>query len=231
MGCKRGETTGSLKTVYGSAGGDLGKIDTGDRLDRCKHIPVNALALLPVCVLGLGFGVGLTLFAAAWLGLAGGLDLALANGGSRPLVTNAISGPYELQIGIFPGDPKVGNLHVSIQVNAADGGAPVTDATVLVSASGPAGAADVPPVQAVNMPQSPQFYETDLPLDAVGSWTLTVETESGLGPATLEVPFQVTEPDGIDIIYVIAGGVALIALSLWILERIGKRQKRKPAKS
>ena len=193
--------------------------------------PVKALALLPVCVLGLGSGIGLTLFAAAWLGLAGGPDLALANGGSRPLVTNAISGPYELQIGIFPGDPKVGNLHVSIQVNAADGGAPVTDATVLVSASGPPGAADMPPVQAVNMPQSPQFYETDLPLDAVGSWTLTVETESGLGPAGLEIPFQVTEPDGIDIIFVIAGGVALIALSLWILERIGKRQKRKPAKS
>ena len=231
MECTHGETTGSLKTVYGSAGGDLGTMDTGDRLDRCKHIPVKALALLPVCVLGLGFGIGLTLFAAAWLGLAGGPDLALANGGSRPLVTNAISGPYELQIGIFPGDPKVGNLHVSIQVNAADGGAPVTDATVLVSASGPPGAADVPPVQAVNMPQSPQFYETDLPLDTVGSWTLTVETESGLGPAGLEIPFQVTEPDGIDIIFVIAGGVALIALSLWILERIGKRQKRKPAKS
>ena len=200
-------------------------------MDRCKHIPVKALALLPVCGLGLRIGIGLILFIAAWLALADGPDLALANGGSRPLVTDAISGPYELQIGIFPGDPKVGNLHVSIQVNAADGGAPVTDATVMVSASGPVGAANVPPVQAVNMPQSPQFYETDLPLDTVGSWTLKVETQSGLGPASLGIPFQVTEPDGIDIIFVVAGGVALVALSLWILERIGKRQKRKPAKS
>ena len=191
----------------------------------------EGVSAVAVCVLGLRFGIGLTLFAAAWLALAGGPDVALANGGSRPLVTDAISGPYELQIGIFPGDPKVGNLHVSIQVNAADGGAPVTDATVMVSASGPIGAANVPPVQAVNMPQSPQFYETDLPLDTVGSWTLKVETQSGLGPASLDIPFQVTEPDGIDIIFVVAGGVALIALSLWILERIGKRQKRKPTKS
>ena len=190
-----------------------------------------ALALLPVCVSGLRIGIGLTLFAAAWLATFGGPDQALANGGSRPLVTDAISGPYKLQIGIFPGDPKVGNLHVSIQVNSADGNAPVTDATVVVSAAGPLGAADVPPVQAVNMPQSPQFYETDLPLDTVGSWTLTVDTQSGLGPASLDIPFQVTEPDGIDILFLVAGGVALIALTLWILERIGKRQKRRPAKS
>ena len=186
---------------------------------------------MPVCGLGLRIGIGLILFTAAWLALADGPDLALANGGSRPLVTDAISGPYELQIGIFPGDPKVGNLHVSIQVNAADGGAPVTDATVMVSASGPVGAANVPPVQAVNMPQSPQFYETDLPLDTVGSWTLKVETQSGLGPASLGIPFQVTEPDGIDILFLVAGGVALVALTLWVLERIGKRQKRRPAKS
>ena len=220
-----------MKTSTSALGATVQILDIGDRLDRCRHIPVKALARLPVCVLGLRFGIGLTLFAAAWFVLAGGPDLAFANGGSRPLVTDAISGRYELQIGIFPGDPKVGNLHVSIQVNAAEGGAPVTDATVMVSASGPVGAANVPPVQAVNMPQSPQFYETDLPLDTVGSWTLKVETQSDLGPASLDVPFQVTEPDGIDIIFVIAGGVALIAFSLWVLERIGKRQKRKPVKS
>ena len=126
-------------------------------MDRCKHIPVKALALLPVCGFGLRIGIGLTLFAAAWLVMFGGPDLALANGGSRPLVTDAISGPYELQIGIFPGDPKVGNLHVSIQVNAADGGAPVTDATVMVSASGPVGAANVPRSKPSTCPKAPSF--------------------------------------------------------------------------
>ena len=176
-------------------------------------------------------GLGLGLLAAVWLGLAAGLVPISANGGTRALVTNAVSGPYELQIGIFPGDPKVGSLHLNIQVNTANGGLPVTDATVMVSAKGPAGAADVSPVKALNMPQSPQFYEADLPLDTVGTWTLTVETDSDPGSASLDVRFQVTEPDGIDLVFVAAGGVALIALSLWILERIGKRRKRKPEKS
>ena len=176
-------------------------------------------------------GLGLGLLVAVWLGLAAGLVPISANGGTRALVTNAVSGPYELQIGIFPGDPKVGSLHLNIQVNTANGGLPVTDATVMVSAKGPAGAADMSPVKALNMPQSPQFYEADLPLDTVGTWTLIVKTDSDLGSASLDVPFQVTEPDGIDLVFVAAGGVALIALSLWILERIGKRRKRKPEKS
>ena len=172
-----------------------------------------------------------SIIATLWLGLAYGLEPAFANGGSRPLVTNVKSGPYELQVGIFPGSPKVGNLHLSIQLNDAGGGPPITDATITVTAKGPTGSTDVPPVRAINLPQSPQFYDADINLDTVGSWIMTVETDAGLGEAGLDVPFEVTKPDGVDIVFVLAGGIALLALGLWLLDRIGKQRTSRTSDS
>ncbi len=170
------------------------------------------------------------IIALAWVAIvAASMAPLSANGGSRPLATDARSGPYELQIGVFPGTPQVGNLHVTIQVNAASDDSAVTDAVITLAAKGPAGSSDVGPVQAVNTPQSPQFYDADISLDAAGAWTLSVETEAGLGSASLDVPFQVREGGGIDLVYVLAGGVALAALVLWVLERIGKRRRRRSA--
>lgn len=177
------------------------------------------------------WGICLSLIATVCFGLAYGVGPASANGGTRPLVINAQSGPYEIQVGIFPGRPKVGNLHLSILVKDATAGSTITDATIMVGARGPTGAAGVPPVQAINTPQSPQFYDADIQLDTVGSWTLTVETGAGLGKASLDVPFEVTESEGIDIVFVLAGGVALVALSLWLLDRIGRRRKRRSSNS
>ena len=161
--------------------------------------------------------------------LAASMSPLSANGGSRPLATDARSGPYELQIGVFPGIPQVGNLHVTIQVNAASDDSAVTDAVITLAARGPVGSSSVGPVPALNTPQSPQFYDADLPLDAAGAWTLSVETDAGLGRASLDVPFQVREGGGIDLVYVLAGGVALAAIVLWVLERIGKRRRRRSA--
>ena len=65
---------------------------------------------------------------------------AEANGGTRPVVTNAIVGPYKVQVGIFPGQPRVGNLHLSIRVEDASGEQVLTGATVFTSLTGPPGA-------------------------------------------------------------------------------------------
>ena len=151
-----------------------------------------------------------------------GNETAQANGGTRPVVTNQIVGPYKVQVGIFPGQPRVGNLHLSIRVEDASGVQVLTGATVFASLTGPPGATDVGLVPAANTPQNPQTYDVDMPLDMIGSWILTLETNSELGKASLDVPLEVVEPEGFDLILLLAGGVAILALVLWIRDRIGK---------
>ena len=148
--------------------------------------------------------------------------LAEANGGSRPVVTNATVGPYKMQVGIFPGQPRVGNQHLSIRVEDAAGEQLLTGATDYASLAGPPGATSVGVVPATNTPQNPQTYDVDMPLDMIGSWTLTLEMDSELGQASLDVPLEVVEPEGFDLILLLAGGVAILALVLWIRGRISK---------
>ena len=104
------------------------------------------------------------------------------------MVQDARAGPYQLQVGILPGSPKVGNLHLSITVQDAENETIITDAIVLVAAKGPVGAADVAPVQAVSSPLSPQSYEVDIPLDTAGSWTVTLETDGRWETPALTCP-------------------------------------------
>ena len=116
----------------------------------------------------------IVLVLAAALVISSELGQVSANGGTRLVVKNERVGPYELQVGILPGSPKVGNLHLSILVKDAAAGATITSATITVMARGPEGATNVSLVQATNTPQSPQFYDGDIPLDTEGSWTLTL---------------------------------------------------------
>ena len=148
-----------------------------------------------------------------------------ANGATRAVVQNARAGPYQLQVGILPGNPKVGSLHLSILVQDAEEGTAITDATVVVMATGPTGAANVGPVPAVNTPQNPQFYEVDIPLDTVGSWTLTLETNSRLGEARLDVSLEVTEADGFNLVWPAAGAVVVLALAFWTWNRSRRRRR------
>ena len=59
------------------------------------------------------FLVAAILAAAALLIFAHGPLAVHANGGTRPVVKNERVGPYELEVGILPGSPRVGNLHLS----------------------------------------------------------------------------------------------------------------------
>lgn len=152
-----------------------------------------------------------------------GLSPVSANGATRAVVQDARAGPYQLQVGILPGSPKVGNLHLSIIVQDAQNETIITDAVVLVAAKGPAGAADVAPVQAANTPLSPQSYEVDISLDAAGSWVVTLETDGRLGQASLDLPMEVTEPDGLPVAWLAAGVVAATALGVWTWRRVRRR--------
>ena len=156
-----------------------------------------------------------------------GLEPVYANGATRPVVTNARVGPYMLQVGILPGKPKVGNLHLAIVVKDAEGGATITDATVTVAATGPEGATNVSPVQARNTPIIPQLYDVDISLDMEGSWTLTLEIDSRSGKAGLDVPLQVTASGGANLVIPIAGAVGFLALAVWVRGRLSRRGKRR----
>jgi hypothetical protein len=142
---------------------------------------------------------------------------ASANGATRLIVNDAQEGPYLFRVGILPGSPRVGNLHLSILIQSADGDVPINDGRMIVMATGPEAGMTAGPVQASNTPQNPQVFDADIILTALGSWTLSLETESGLGAATLEVPLQVTEGGGINllIVVVIVAIVVIIGALGW----------------
>ena len=152
---------------------------------------------------------------------------AFANGSTRPVVKNERVGPYDLEVGILPGTPRVGNLHFSVLVNDAEAGEPIIDALVTIAASGPPDSTNVGPVQALSTIQSPQFYEADVPLDMEGRWTFTLEVAAEPGEASLELPMEVSRPSGFSVAFVAAVAVALLAVSIWTWDRIRRRRRRR----
>ena len=169
---------------------------------------IHKLSIAVVVVLALGLSVE----------SLSGVSPVSANGATRTVVERTV-GPYWLQVGILPGIPTVGILHLSIIVQDAENETVITDASVLVSAQGPAGSAGVAPVQAVNTPLDPESYEVDIPLDTAGSWTVTLETDGRLGKASLDLPMEVVEPDGLPAAWMAAGLAAFLALIFWTWRR------------
>ena len=169
---------------------------------------------------------GIALLLAAALITQSGTAQVSANGATRPVVKNERVGPYELQVGILPGKPKVGNLHLSILVKDAATGIAVTDATISITATGPEGATGVGPTQALNTPQNPQFYDVDIPLDLEGSWTVTLETDSPLGIASLDIPLEVTASGGFNLVWVAAGALIIVIILFWARDKF--RASRRP---
>ena len=128
---------------------------------------------------GLGWGWGLTILTIlAVLTAALFTGTASANGAVKLVVIDKEAGPYLLRVGVLPGDPTLGPLHVSILIQDATGETAVDDATVSVAATGPGAPSQA---EAVNSPQSPQLYEGNLWLDALGDWSLTLDIDSSLG--------------------------------------------------
>ena len=148
-----------------------------------------------------------------------------ANGAVRVIVNDAPAGPYLVTVGILPGSPTVGLVHVSIRVLDAAAETPVGDATVTVTATGPVPSAGPAQIKAANTPQSPHLYEGFVTLDAVGQWSLQVETESPLGRGTLETPIQVTEGGRLNLFYVVLG-VAVVGIAGLLVWTRWKRRSR-----
>jgi len=137
---------------------------------------------------------------------------ASANGATRVIVDDVQEGPYLFRVGVLPGSPKVGNLHLSVLIQAAEGDEIITDGRITVRATGPQPGMIAGPVEATNEPLNPQVFSADITMTDLGTWSMTLETVSTLGAATLVVPLQVTESGGFNLLFVIIIAVVVVCI-------------------
>lgn len=156
---------------------------------------------------------------------------AAANGRATRIAIEE-QGPYRVEVSILPARAVVNNTHLSVQVADLSSGAMLPDAVVRVSATGPAlaggPAAAFGPIAAVN-DVSPQFFEAILPFAVPGEWELSISINSDLGAETVQVALPVRAGESINLIWVAAVAVAVLALGIWTYDRI--RGRRRPARS
>ena len=155
-----------------------------------------------------------------------GLKPVFANGVTSPVVENAPAGPYEVQVGIFPGRPKMGIVHLSISMTDAEAGTTITDAVVMVMAKGPEGVPILGPFQAINTPRNPHLYEADVDLDRRGVWIVTLDMDSPLGKADLDFAVGISNTGGLNWAYALAGPILIVIFGTWAWRRSRGQQTR-----
>ena len=163
--------------------------------------------------------VFLALFAALAM-LSGGT--ASANGAVRLVVIDEMAGPFLLRVGVLPGDPIIGPLHVSTLIQDASGDTAVDDATVRVSVSGPGTASQT---DAVNSSQNPQLYEGNLLLDSLGQWSVTLDIESPLGRASHTFSIRAAEEGGFNLMFVIVAAAVVLIVGSLVLSQLQRRRR------
>ena len=151
---------------------------------------------------------------------------ASANGATRLVVNDEKIGPYLFRVGILPGSPKVGNLHLNVRIQAAEGDSIVEDSQIIIRATGPEPEMIAGPVRATNTLLNPQVFDADITLTSLGSWTMTLETVSELGEATLVVPLQVTEAGGFNLLIVVV--IVVVVLAIAALGWSQMKQRKRP---
>ena len=169
--------------------------------------------------------VFLALFAALAM-LSGGT--ASANGAVRLVVIDEMAGPFLLRVGVLPGDPIIGPLHVSTLIQDASGDTAVDDATVRVSVSGPGTASQT---DAVNSSQNPQLYEGNLLLDSLGQWSVTLDIESPLGRASHTFSIRAAPLVGgrccrnFNLMFVIVAAAVVLIVGSLVLSQLQRRRR------
>ena len=164
----------------------------------------------------------LTLIAALALAAAPSAGTAWANGAVKLVVVDEVAGPYLLRVGVLPGDPTLGPLHVSILIQDATGETAVEDASVNVAATGPGAPSRT---EAVNSPQSPQLYEGNLYLDSLGEWSLTLDVDGPLGQGSHAFAVRATAERGFNLMFVIAAAAAALVLGSLVWSQLQRRRR------
>lgn len=195
-----------------------------DAMARRRKVLMFSFRVIPSSLWGgLGWGWGLTILTIlAVLTAALFTSTASANGAVKLVVIDKEAGPYLLRVGVLPGDPTLGPLHVSILIQDATGETAVDDATVSVAATGPGAPSQT---EAVNSPQSPQLYEGNLWLDALGDWSLTLDIESSLGRGSHTFAVRAREEGGFNLMFVIAAAAAVLVVGSLVWSQLQRRRR------
>ena len=173
------------------------------------------------------FLIFLAIMAISWAVVALPLppDWVSANGATRLIINDVREGPYLFRVGILPGSPKVGNLHLSVRIQSAEGDDIIHDGRMIIQATGPEPGMTAGPVKATNRPDNPQVFDADITMTALGTWTMTLETDSELGEATLVVPLQVTEAGGFNLLIVAVIAVVVLAVGALGWSQLKQRKR------
>lgn len=160
----------------------------------------------------------------AALALLSGGGMASANGAVRLVVIDETAGPYLVRVGVLPGAPTLGPLHLSIRLLEAEGGATVADATVSVAISGPGAPGRT---EAANSPQNPELYEGNLWLDALGQWSVTLDIDSPRGQATHAFGIRAAADRGFNLVWVVLLPLAAALLAGSLAWSARQRRRRR----
>lgn len=155
----------------------------------------------------------------------------LAHGGGTPQLTNEPVGPYLLSTWTAPNPPVAGEqLHLTLSLAGAESGAPVTGASVTVTAH--QHDADETTLTASATHEgalTPEFYEADLELPRAGDWQLEVSVDgvdgSGQASFTLTVEADATNW----LLIAVIGLVSLVVLWIGYLLLRGRRRSPRPS--
>ena len=168
------------------------------------------------------FRLFLTLLAALTVMAGIQAGSASANGSVKLVVIDEVAGPFLLRVGVLPGDPIAGPLHVSILLLHVEDQSAVQDASVRVRVGG-AGTPDE--TDAVNSPQSPQLYEGNLLLDSLGEWVVALDIESPAGQATHTFNVRARGEGGFNLMYAIVAAVAVLIVGSLVLSQLQRRRR------
>ena len=154
-----------------------GVVDAGDHV---VYHDVPVWARVAVAVLA-----ALAMVATAGPALAGG-DVAE--------IFRGRAGAYEITLGVLPEEPALGRVHFSVTVSDAETSQPITDAEVVLVAVDESGKPEYQS-RALNTPDDPLCYDSNITFESAGAWTIRVDVDSaGSGKGSADVPLEISEP-------------------------------------
>ena len=143
--------------------------------------------------------------------------------GRATLVSSQEKGPFNIDVSIIPGRAVVPSTHVSVLIRSAEDDGIVTDAEVLLWATGPVGSTELGPILAENR-FAVQFYETDLKFDLIGTWAVGLSVSSPLGTESVSLDLEVEEGgNNINWIMISAIVIGIFAIGLFIWDKVTGR--------
>ena len=147
--------------------------------------------------------------------------------GRATLVSSQEKGPFNIDVSIIPGRAVVPSTHISVLIRSVKDDGIVTDAEVMLWAIGPTGSTELGPILAENR-FAPQFYETDLKFDLIGTWALKLSVSSPLGAESVSLDLQVEEGgNNINWIMISAIVIGIFAIGLFIWDKVTGRNTPK----